>query len=128
MGFPKKRCTFGDINSHFNPFKSHLACYRSRDVVFHEHETIPDINRSRKTTQYSTGVADVTPISISSGGATDGGAVLETNLGMLQMILLLMMVLIRGSNTLKLLQILQLGGVQEIVSDLPGILVLNLFC
>ena len=44
---------------------------RSRDVVFHEHETIADIDNSRKTTDYPTGIADVTPISFSSGGATN---------------------------------------------------------
>jgi len=50
---------------------------RSKDVVFHEHKTIADIHRSKKTTQYSTGVTDVTPVFISSQGTTDGGATLE---------------------------------------------------
>jgi len=50
----------------------------SRDVVFHKHETITDIDSSRKSTQHPTSVAVVTSISISFRGATDGGAMVET--------------------------------------------------
>jgi len=36
---------------------------RSREVIFHEHETIANIDRSKKITQYPTGVVDVTLVS-----------------------------------------------------------------
>jgi len=46
-------------------------------VVFHKHENVANIDCSRKLTQYPTYVDDVTPVSISSGVATDGRAMLE---------------------------------------------------
>ena len=51
---------------------------RNSNVFFHEHETITDIDHSRKTMQYPTGAADVTLVSISSGGTMEGGTILET--------------------------------------------------
>jgi len=54
---------------------------RSKKVIFHKHETIANIHRSRKTSQYPTVVADVKPISLSSGGATDREAILKMKPG-----------------------------------------------
>jgi len=35
VGFPKRKYTFGDISSHFDPFKPHSACYNNPPLEGH---------------------------------------------------------------------------------------------
>ena len=49
--------------------------------ALHEHDTIADIDHFRRTTQYHIDVVDLIVASISSEGATNGGAILEVELG-----------------------------------------------